>query len=121
MDNQLISKQAINRLISSPVRVYLSNGCYNVAQATAEFTKYKLVLSVEVTHPTLHWLGTKSGVKLVRWAGCSGYSVPVPECLTEKVQEMIKQATMSDDEALYLSEKSRNAMMKVMQELGITE
>ena len=85
-----------------------------------ELRSCKYELSVEVTHPLLHWqCGNQNGVKLLKWVGCSGEHIEIPTELKEKIADMQKLATMTDEQARNLSAENQRAFAHAMYELGI--
>ena len=113
-------KNTINKLIQSPVTVRLWNGCFNQATSVVELRSCKYELRVDVTHPLLHWqCGNQNGVKLLKWVGCSGEFIAIPVEISEKIAEMQKLATMTDEQARNLSAENQRAFAHAMYELGI--
>lgn len=117
----MLTKQAINKLKSSPIEVRLWNGCFNKATAIAKYSGNKSYeLTVEVTHPYLQWqCGDKNEVKITLWKGYTGTHCEIPEELEPLIEDMKTKATMQDDFALDLSNKNKYAFTEAMKELGI--
>lgn len=114
-----LTKEAIKRLYASPVHVQLWNGCFNRATATANFARHRFELRVDVTHPFLKWqCGTKDEVCLIHWS--TGHHIDIPDELYELVHTLTIEASMSDEEAMKLSEKNYQALSKSLSELGFT-
>ena len=113
-------KNTIDKLIQSPVTVQLLNWCFNQATSVVELRSCKYELRVDVTHPLLHWqCGDKNGIELVKWVGCSGEHIVIPTELKEKIADMQKLATMTDEQARNLSAENQRAFAHAMAELGI--
>lgn len=114
-----VSRQAVNRLLTSPVKIRLYNGCFNKATAQVEFSRYTLELRVEVTHPALQWqCGNKNAVELVYWKGCEGFQLPIPEELFSLVEKLREAATMTSEEAGRLSAENQKAFSQACAQLG---
>lgn len=115
-----VSKQAIKRINEAEVTVKLWNGCFNVATAYAEFSRYTLELRIEVTHKELVWqCGDHKEISFVRWVGCTGHFEEVPPEMYKKVEAMKKLATMTDSEAKALSTENNSMFIKGIREPGI--
>jgi hypothetical protein len=115
-----VTKQVLARLTASLVEVRLYNGCFNVATAKAEFSRYTLELRVQVTHSALQWqCGNKNAVELVYWKGCEGYQLPLPQELLPLVEKLQEAATMTEEEAQKLSNENANAFRQTMTALGL--
>ncbi|ART57084.1 hypothetical protein CBP36_19450 (plasmid) [Acidovorax carolinensis] len=115
-----ITTEAIKRLQDAPVAVRLFNGCFQVATSRVEFARHAFELTVEVTHPFLHWqCGDKKGVSLVAWKSSRGVNIEVPAELSDKLNAMKAVAMMSDGEARRLDVANRASMIHTMEELGI--
>lgn len=113
------TKQALKRLNEAPINIRLMNGCFNRAEAVAEFSRHRFELIVDVTHPALHWqCGDRSEVKLYLMKGNCGHQIDMPDSLQEKVAEMQKAATMSDSEAREISIKNAELFMNSLSEMG---
>lgn len=113
------TKQALKRLNEAPINIRLMNGCFNRAEAVAEFSRHRFELIVDVTHPDLHWqCGDRSEVKLYLMKGNCGHQIDMPDSLQEKVAEMQKAATMSDSEAREISIKNAELFMNSLSEMG---
>lgn len=116
----MITKQAINRLMSAKPTVRLVNGCFNVVEAKALYSGNKRYeLRFEVTHPFLEWqCGNKNEVTLVLWKGCCGEQIDIPEELDQLIEKMKVLGTMSDDEASKLSAENAVAITEAYREMG---
>lgn len=115
-----LTKQAVARLLASPVEVRLINGCFNIATAIAAFSRYSIELRVEVTHPFLQWQrGRGDRVELNYWKGSEGNFMEVPSELEPLVEKLRKAATMADEEARRIGTKNAIAAAELMKELGL--
>lgn len=113
------TKEALNRLNEAPISIRLMNGCFNRAEAVAEFSRHRFELIVDVTHPALHWqCGDRSEVKLYLMKGNCGHRIDMPDSLQEKVAEMQKAATMSDSEAREISMRNAELFINSLTEMG---
>lgn len=113
------TKQALSRLVAAPINIRLMNGCFNRAEAVAEFSRHRFELIVDVTHPLLHWqCGDRHEVRLYLMKGNCGHQVDMPESLLGKVAEMQKAATMSDKQAREISIKNAELFMSSLAEMG---
>jgi len=117
----VLTKQAIKRLNSSPIEVRLWNGCFNKATAIAKYSGNKYYeLTVDVTHPELQWqCGNHNEVKLLLWINNNGYPCEIPEELHILVEKMKESATMQDAEARAISTENKQLFTQSMRELGI--
>lgn len=115
-----LTKQAIKRLIDSPKKVKMYNGCFNVVIATAKYSGNKSYeLRVEVTHPYLYWqCGNKQEVKLVAWEGCAGTPIDIPEELNDLIVEMELLGTLTDEQAAEISARNAILFSEGVEELG---
>lgn len=99
--------------------VKLYNGCFNVASVTAEFSRYRVELRVETTHPSLAWqCGDKNEVSLIYWKGSSGHHLEVPAELNDLVEKLRSAGTMGNEEAAKLSRENAAAFASAFEELG---
>jgi hypothetical protein len=115
-----LTKQAINRLFASPIRVALVNGCFNLAEVTASFSRYRVELRVEVSHPTLDWqCGCRQEVTLLYCVRDEGRFIPVPDELEPLVEKLRKAATMTDEEARRIGRENAIAAAEAMREFGL--
>lgn len=113
------TKEAINRLNEAPISIRLMNGCFNRAEAVAEFSRHRYELIVDVTHPVLHWqCGDRSEVRLYLMKGNCGHQIDMPASLQVKVAEMHRAATMSDSEAREISMRNAELLMNSLAEMG---
>jgi len=113
------TKQALKRLNEAPISIRLMNGCFNRAEAVAEFSRHSFELIVDVTHPALHWqCGDRHEVNLYLMKGCCGHRIDMPDSLHAKVAEMQKAATMSDSEARKISMRNAELFMNGLAEMG---
>lgn len=101
-----LTKQAVKRLFESPVLVKTWNGTFNTATVEAVFSRYRVELTVEASHPSLEWAsGRRNQVRLVYWTSSSGSFLEVPEELKPLVEQLRLMATMSAEEARKLNEE----------------
>lgn len=115
-----LTKQAINKLLKAEPKVTLFNGCFNEVTAVAEFSKYKVELTVEVTHKVLTWqCGDRKDVRLVYWRGCSGTHMDIDPLLLDKIEDMRKIGVMLNDDARELSMRNAKAFSESFKELGL--
>lgn len=113
------TKEALKRLNDAPINIRLMNGCFNRAEAVAEFARHRFELIVDVTHPVLHWqCGDRNGVRLYLMKGNCGHRIDMPDSLQEKVSEMQKAATMSDSEAREISTRNAELFINSLAEMG---
>ena len=113
------TKEALKRLNEAPISIRLMNGCFNRAEAVAEFSRHRFELIVDVTHPVLHWqCGDRSEVKLYLMKGNCGHPIEMPDSLHAKVVEMQKAATMSDSEAREISTRNADHLLNSLSEMG---
>ena len=113
------TKQALKRLNEAQISIRLMNGCFNRAEAVAEFSRHRFELIVDVTHPALHWqCGDRHEVNLYLMKGNCGQRIGMPDSLQEKVAEMQKAATMSDSEAREISLRNAELFMSSLSEMG---
>lgn len=121
---EILTKQTMARLQESDIQVRLVNGCFKVATAEAVFSRHKVELTVEVTHPMLVWqCGDRREVRLTLWRGCSGFQMDVPEGMTQLaplIERMREAATMSDEDALHLKEENCKLFLEACESLGIS-
>lgn len=111
-----MNSRTIKNLYAQPIKVTLYNGCFN--KSVVQYNQYEL--TVEVTHPALVWqCGDKNNVNLIKWQGCTGHFVDIPESLNDLVESMKVAATMTDADAQKLSAKNADSFYQSMVELGI--
>jgi len=114
-----LTKQAIARLNAAPVCVRLWASCFNRATVITTFSRYRVELRVEVTHPLLQWqLGREDKVELIYWKGCDGFPMEVPPELEPLVEKLRKAATMTDEEAQRLGKENAIAAADFAKEFG---
>ena len=113
------TRQALKRLNEAPISIRLMNGCFNRAEAVAEFSRHRFELIVDVTHPALHWQCVdRHDVKLYLMKGNCGHRIDMPDSLRAKVAEMQKAATMIDSEAREISLRNTELFMNSLAEMG---
>lgn len=119
--SHMITKQAINRMLTSNVVTWEVNGCYNVAIAQAVFSKYRLELKVAVTHPLLKWANQKEdNTELVRWNGYDGFFITeIPSEWNSLIESMKQAATMPDDIAQAKSDMLQIQIADFLKEMDI--
>lgn len=111
-----MNSRTIKNLYAQPIKVTLWNGCFN--KAVVQYNQYEL--TVEVTHPVLVWqCGDKKDIALIKWQGCNGQFVDIPEALNDLVESMKVAATMTDEEAQKISDSNKASFYQSMVELGI--
>lgn len=114
-----LSKEAIRRLLAANIEVSIMGGCYQRATVRAVFYHHVFELTVEVTHPQLVWqCGNRDGVHLIKREK-NGRSVEIElvKALQDKVAQMQRAATMSDEMARDLSEKNRQQIEALERQL----
>lgn len=117
-----ISKQGVQKLLNASIEKKLVNGCFMKVAAIAKFSKYSLELRCEVTHPLLEWqCGKKNEVNIIKWIGCSGYYMDIPEELSDKISQMKTFGTMTSEEANSLRKENAKQFLFVCEELGINK
>ena len=105
-----LTKQAITRLNTAPVAVQVVNGCFNIVTVIAAFSRYRVELRVEVTHPALAWqCGDRNFVELIYWKGCDGEWLELPSELEVLVERLKVAGAMSDEQARNLSGENASA------------
>ena len=90
-----LTKQAIARLYASPVRVADVNGSFSLAEVTANFSRYRVVLRVELAHPTDWQCGSRQEVTLLHCVLNDGMFIPVPDELNSLVGKLREAAADS--------------------------
>ena len=90
-----LTKQAIARLYASPVRVADVNESFSLAEVTANFSRYRVVLRVELAHPTDWKCGTRQEVTLLHCVRDDGMFISVPDELNSLVEKLRGAATNS--------------------------
>jgi hypothetical protein len=115
-----LTKQAITRLNTAPIRVALVNGCFKLAEVTASFSRYRVELRVEVSHPTLDWqCGCRQEVTLLYCVRDDGRFIPVPDELEPLVEKLRRAATMTDEEAQRIGRENAIAAAEYLREFGL--
>jgi hypothetical protein len=111
-----MNSRTVKNLYAQPIKVSLWNGCFN--KAVVRHNQYEL--TVEVTHPLLVWqCGDHKDIMLVKWEGCNGQLMDIPESLNDLVESMKVAATMTDEEARKISEENCESFYQSMKECGI--
>ena len=113
-----LTKRAIKRLKEEPKIVQMFNGYFNRVTVTASFSKYSIVLTVDVTHPLLEKFGVFNDVSLIHWTNHGGFRIDIPEELNPLVDEMKLMGKMSDDEAQSLLESIEESVRVFQKEFG---